>query len=465
MESRDYSALSDVTVALCTPRGAGALALIRASGSGVFDLVGHHAQLSGKQRLPEVATHTIHHGFFVTPVGEKVDEVLFLAMRAPRTFTGEDTIEITCHNNPFIIDRIIQILIASGASAAGPGEFSRRSVVNGKMDLTRAEAINELISAHTERALKQALEQLSGSLSAYCKKLHDNLVELISYCEASFEFLDEEQRDIDFDALVRERLSIFVEELQKVSVDFNQQQRLKEGVRIAFVGSVNAGKSTLFNKVVGKSRAIVSPIAGTTRDSIEAQIVVEGIFWTIIDTAGIRKTGDVVEVQGIERSYAEAAQADVVLMIIDMSRALSREEQEIYTSLATLYPQKIIVVGTKADLEKKADISFLQSHALHVVSENDLASIAAVIQEIQHKVAQLFTEHQAPFLLNERQYHITQKLLATSQHLVRECQSSLEYELILVSLYVMLESLGEMTGRDAREEVMDNVFRSFCVGK
>lgn len=465
MESSPNPAMWDVAVALCSPRGAGAIALIRASGAGVFELLAPHASLSGKQSLADVSTHTIHHGHLVSSTGERIDEVLFLAMRGPKTFTGEDTVEITCHNNPFIIDRIIQTLIAAGAVAAGPGEFSRRSVMHGKMDLTRAEAINELIAAHSEQALKRALEQLSGSLAAYCKNLHERLVELISYCEASFEFLDEEQRDIDFDALVREKLVLFVEELKKVSVNFNQQQRLKEGVRIALVGAVNAGKSTLFNNIVGKKRAIVSAIAGTTRDSIEAQVVVEGSFWTLIDTAGMRKTGDSIESEGIERSYAEAARADIVLMVIDMSRALSHEEQDIYTSLAAQYPEKLMVVGTKADLPRVADLSLFLTLPFAFVTELDQKSIEELQEILQAKVAKLFAEHNSPFLLNERQYLITQKMLSTSQHLVEQCRSSLEYELILVSLYVMLESLGEMTGRDAREEVMDNVFRSFCVGK
>lgn len=455
----------DVAVALCTPRGAGAIALIRASGAGVFELVGRYAQLSGKNLLASVATHTIHHGYLVSDSGERIDEVLFLVMHAPRTFTGEDTVEITCHNNPFIIDRILQTLLASGAVAAGPGEFSRRAVMHGKMDLTRAEAIHELIAAQTEQALKRALEQLSGSLAAYCKNLHDRLVELISYCEASFEFLDEEQRDIDFNALVRERLESFVTELKKVSVDFSQQKRIREGVRIAFIGSVNAGKSTLFNNVVGKKRAIVSPLAGTTRDSVEAQIIVEGSFWTLIDTAGIRKTGDVIESEGIERSYAEAAQADIVLMIIDTSRVLSPEEQEIYASLVSQYAEKIIVVGTKSDLSVVADLTFLGLQQIVSVSEKNRESVAELQVVLREKVLKLFTAQNSPFLLNERQYLITQNLLVTSQHLVEQCRSSLEYELILVTLYVMLESLGEMTGRDAREEVMDNVFRSFCVGK
>ena len=294
----------DTIVALCTPRGSGSLALIRLSGNNAVAIADACTRLSSGNTLQESQSHTIHHGHIVD--GEtKVDEVLFFLMRSPRTFTGQDTIEISCHNNPFIIEKIMTCAIIHGARHAQAGEFSKRAFLNGKIDLIQAEALNELIHAPTERALQTSLAQLKGSLSHYLSTLETDLVTLIGLVESSFEFLEEEQRDLSINQLIQAKLHALYAKIKELKNNFNQQKHIKQGIRITLIGTVNAGKSTLFNALLNQERAIVADLEGTTRDSIEATLYKKGNFWLLIDTAGLRNTDDQIEQQGIQRSMQD----------------------------------------------------------------------------------------------------------------------------------------------------------------
>ena len=330
----------DTIVAQCTPTGSGALALIRVSGPQAFSLVTQCSKLSNvptnlltnqsanpfthlstPKTILTLPSHTIAHGFIIEPQKTnrtknicKIDEVLFFVMHAPRTFTGEHTVEISCHNNIFIIEKIIHILIQLGARLAQPGEFSRRAVENGKIDLLQAEAINELIHANSQQAIQQSLAQVTGTLSLFVHQLEKKTLKILALCEASFEFLEEE---INFSDQIRELVSDLLETIRIVQTSNEQQRQLREGVRIAIIGSVNAGKSSLFNTLVGKNKAIVTPIPGTTRDLIESGLYQDGVYLTLVDTAGLRNTEDIIEKEGIERAYREAHIADLVLLVSD----------------------------------------------------------------------------------------------------------------------------------------------------
>ena len=317
--SNNYTFDEDTIVALCSPRGSGAVALIRLSGENAVKVVDKIAKLPSGKSLVESSSHTIHYGHVVDSSKkneEIIDEVLFFLMHAPKTFTGQNTVEISCHNNQFIIDKIIQQAILYGARAAGPGEFTKRAFLSGKVDLVQAESINEIIGAQTQLALKKAMSQLKGSFSNYIQKLEEEINALLGIVEASFEFLDEEQRDLDFDGMIKNKIDELLADIEKIKINYDQQQQIREGVRISFLGAVNAGKSTLFNVLLKKDRSIVTEIAGTTRDSIECGIYRSGNFWTLVDTAGLRKTKNVIEKQGIDRSWNEAKLADIVLLVI-----------------------------------------------------------------------------------------------------------------------------------------------------
>lgn len=448
-------------IALCTPKGSGALSLIRLSGNGIFAIATKLAQLAHNKKIAKLPTHTIQYGKIVDHNGQIIDQVLFFVMHAPHTFTGQDTIEITCHNNPFIIETIIQAAIRAGARLAKEGEFSRRAVLEGKIDLIQAEAINEVIQAQNQYALKQSLAQLSGSLSAYIERIEKLLIQALAFCQASFEFVEEEGLTFEDDM---RRIIVQIQALiNHIKQTFDYQQHIRQGVRIALIGSVNAGKSSLFNALLKQNRSIVTDIAGTTRDTIEAGIYRNGTYVTLIDTAGLRHTNDIIEKMGIERSEQEAHAADIILLIQDSSCQLTDQELAVYKGLQERYSTKIINLCTKSDL-----ISAIP-HAIHdciPVSSKTSTNLDTIETAIANKIGDIFKRLESPFLINQRQQILLIKLEQQLTLIYQLLNTSfLEYEIIAFHLTESIAQLSELTGKSISEEAMDTVFRTFCVGK
>src|SRR5579872_7292061 len=388
-------------IAQCTPHGSGAIALLRLSGSNAFEIADVISKLPGKKIISQQPTHTIHYGWIIDADGNHLDQVLFLAMRAPHTFTGDDTIEITCHNNPFIIQNIMQAALKAGARLAQEGEFSRRAVENEKIDIMQAEAINDLIHANTQLALKQSLSQLEGSFTQWIATIEKQLITALAFSEASFEFLDEE--NMQFNTQIKEIMATVLHTIANLKNTFNQQQQIRNGIRIAIIGSVNAGKSSLFNALLKQNRAIVTNIAGTTRDAIEAGLYKNGNYWTLIDTAGLRTTDDIIEQMGITRSYEEAQKADIILLVFDSSCTLTNAEAAVYQEILTHYRDKIIIIKNKSDLPQQ-DNSLL--HNQEVIMTSHITDNSSSIESaIQTKITTLFTTITSPFLLNQRHYN------------------------------------------------------------
>ncbi len=472
-------------VALCTPQGSGALALIRLCGQNVFSIIESISKLACGKKVSQVESHTIQFGFIIDPeislskdtnsIGyNKIDDVLFFLMRAPKTFTGQDTIEISCHNNPFIIEKIIQLSCRYGARMARPGEFSRRAVLNEKLNLVQAEAINDLINAQNELALKKSMEQLHGTLSNFLLGLQADFVKLLGVVEASFEFIEEEQRDIDLNETIKSYSLQILNKLNEIKVNFSQQKQIREGVKISLLGLVNTGKSTLFNALINQERAIVSQIEGTTRDTIESSVYDNGIFLTFIDTAGLRQTGDVIEKQGIERSLSEAQRADLILLVFDASQKLNLEQKNRYKEIIDLYIEKVIFVVNKIDQSdfEKADASaselrtFLKGYNnIVAVSAKERSGMSALLQAVKSKIKEIFLMQQSSFLLNQRQARLITEIELKFDSVVKDQLNSLEYELIAYKLKEILELMFELTGRNINEHVLDSVFNEFCVGK
>lgn len=464
----------ETIVALCTPRGSGAIAIIRISGSDAIEIADECAQLSSGQSLRDQFSHTIHHGYVINKQHnphEIVDEVLFLLMKAPKTFTGENTVEINCHNNPFIINRILQCAVAMGARIAKAGEFTKRAYLNEKIDLLQAEAIRDLIHAPSEEALKASLAQSKGSLSQHIKHLEQEILMLLTLTEASFEFLEEELQDIAFHQNVKDKMYSIQTLVQKLKATFDEQHIVRDGIRIAIIGNVNAGKSTLFNALADKNRAIVSDLAGTTRDSIEYSVVQDGIFWQLIDTAGLRSTHDTIEKQGIERSFEEAKTADIILLVFDGSKPLEIQELTFYENFYKEHNKKIIVIINKADITEvttstlKNQLQALQISDYLSVSAKNVIGIDVLKTTIKEKINLIFKQLSSPYLLNQRHIALLTELDNKLKFIANSYLDSLEYELVAYQLRNLLEQIAEMTGKQASEEILNTVFSTFCIGK
>lgn len=443
-------------IAQCTPRGSGAIALMRVCGINAIDIVDRITKLASGKKLIDLPTHTIHYGSIINQ-SAATDNVLFLLMRAPKTFTGQDTVEITCHNNQFIVEEIISLAINAGARLAQEGEFSKRAVMNGKIDVIQAEAINELIHAQTQMALKQSLAQLEGSFSHWLSTLEKDLLKALALSEASFEFLDEE---MEFAPQIQQLIATVQNKISSIKKTFNQQQHIRQGIRVAIIGSVNAGKSSLFNALLNQNRAIVNAQAGTTRDVIEAGLYKNGNYWTLVDTAGLRQTDDMIEKEGIKRSLEEAHKADIIILAYDSSREITSQETIVYDEIKQKYTHKIICVLTKADSSIDAAIDGIS------VSSQNKQNIDILEQSIEQKIATLFASIESPFLLNQRQHNLLlaleHKLTAIISMLT---QKPVAYELLSIHLNDAIAHLAELSGKAISEAGMDMIFKEFCIGK
>lgn len=459
-------------IAQCTPRGSGAIALLRLSGLNAISIAQKISKLASGKTFQELPTHTIHYGYIVDSNDNHIDHVLFFLMHAPQTFTGQDTVEISCHNNQFIIEEIITLIVRAGARMAQQGEFTKRAVLNDKIDLVQAEAINELINAQTQVALKKSLEQLKGSFSYWVASIEKQLIKALALSEASFEFLDEE---MEFAPQIQEIIYSIQTTITAVKKTFNQQQQIRQGIRVAIIGSVNAGKSSLFNALLNQERAIVTAIAGTTRDVIEATLTKNGNFWTVVDTAGLRQTNDVIEQEGIRRSFEEAHKADIILLVYDNSREITREEKQVYEQFAEQYASKIITVFTKSDTLESLDLTLARSitQSLEQTTRNPILvssktkqNIETLEQIIEKKISNLFESIESPFLLNQRQHQLLIALEATLVQINQQLSNKpIAYELLSIHIQDAIVHLAEITGKSVSEAGMDAVFREFCVGK
>lgn len=446
-------------VALCTPQGSGAIALIRISGHGAVNLCASFAFLKSKKSLADISSHTVCYGNVIDQDGSLIDSVMFTVMRAPKSFTGDDTVEITCHNNPFIIQKIIHRALSLGALHAKAGEFCQRAFLNGKIDILQAEAIADLINSNNDIALKQSLGQIKGSLSAQIISIEEDLLKALSLCRASFEFIEEE--NIEFSATIIELMNNVIKRVKDLKNHSMAQKQIRSGFRIALLGTVNAGKSSLFNALIGHQRAIVTDIPGTTRDSIEEGFYINGSYWTLIDTAGLRITDNVIEQEGIIRSLQEAHNADIILLIYDTSEPLTETSAQFYKKITETYHQKTILIRNKCDLlNNTKDAIFLYCSAKTGFGIN------LIKDSISKKIETLYEHKVTPFLLNARQneliYSIDNQLINLEKILEKK---TIAYELAAYHLEEIIGLLSQLTGKSISEASMDKIFRDFCIGK
>lgn len=445
----------DTICALATPQGIGAIGVIRVSGEKTFEIV--NKIFKGKD-LTQVESHTIHFGtirdYAHNPEGKIIDEVLLSVFKTPRSFTKEDVIEISCHGSDYIIKYILKLLIQNGCQMAKPGEFTQRAFLNGQFDLVQAEAVADLIAADSEAAHKTALNQMRGGFSTQLKTLREELVHFASLVELELDFGEE---DVEF--AERDDLRILILKIQnflKILIDsFDAGNVIKEGIPVAIIGPPNAGKSTLLNALLNEEKAIVTEIAGTTRDVIEDILFIGGIKFRIIDTAGIRETKDVVESIGIERSKQAMQKAEIVIMLFENEPA----RQFLADTFAdTLNSKSVIWVRNKIDLGKAEAAAF----TINISAKNNIG-----IDELRNAlVAQTKLKKQADTMLtNLRHYEHLVKAHDALREVLNGLSLGITGDFLAQDIRLSLYHLGEITGQITTDDLLANIFSKFCIGK
>ena len=451
----------DTIIALATPPGIGAIGVIRLSGSKCIDIVN---ALFPKKDLSKQATHTIHVGFLQEDEFP-LDEAVISIYRAPRSYTGEDVIEISCHGSPYIQQQVMDACIRKGARVSRPGEFTFRAFINGKLDLSQAEAVADLIASNSSASHRTAINNIKGGFSEVLKQLREELIKFSALIELELDF---SQEDVEF--ADRKQLHQLVDVLsvttKQLLESFKLGNVIRNGVQVAIIGKPNAGKSTLLNTLLNENRAIVSDIAGTTRDTIEETLNIDGIIFRLVDTAGLREQStDVIERIGVERSHQKMKQSDVVVYLFDVNEVKATELKDVEEKLKE---QSInyLLVGNKSDLLQASELKekFKSNHTIYIS-----AKAKENISELRKQLVSLVTEGQVnlenTIVTNARHYEALQQVDKSLEDIRTGLNSNLPGDLLALDIRRCLHYLGEITGEITNEDQLDYIFSKFCIGK
>jgi tRNA modification GTPase len=450
----------DTICALATPNGVGAIAIIRLSGSKSKEI----ANRSFSKDILDKPSHTCHFGNFVSVQDETIDEVLLTVFDHGKSFTGEESVEISCHASPFIQKKILETLLNCGARLAEPGEFTMRAFANGNLDLSQAEAVADLIASQSRNAHNIALKQLKGGFSNELKDLREKLIHFASLVELELDFAEE---DVEF--ADRKELNQLVEDvikyISRLAQSFELGNAIKNGVPVAIVGAPNTGKSTLLNQLLGEDRAIVSDIAGTTRDVIEEELTIDGIQFRLIDTAGIREGAETIEAMGIERSKAKILQASVVLCLSDNSiegntKAVIAWAEEI---LAANPEKKLIIVANKSDLSQNSIEN--SGFPLINISAKHGEGIENLKEELVNMVVADFDIVNETIVSNVRHYDALIKTKSDLEKAKQALETNVTGDFVALDLRQAMYHLGTITGQITEDDLLGNIFAKFCIGK
>ncbi len=457
----------DNICALATASGQGAIAIIRVSGPDAVVLCDPLFQSKKKdKRLSDQASHTVHLGTFFND-GHLIDEVLVSVFKGPNSYTGENVVEISCHGSTFIQQQIIQVLINKGCRTAEPGEFTFRAFMNGKMDLSQAEAVADLISSSNEKSHHLALSQMRGGFSNEIKALREELIKFASLIELELDFSTE---DVEFADRVQlqELLNRLKQVLRKLIDSFALGNVLKNGIPVAIVGEPNVGKSTLLNALLNEDRAIVSPVAGTTRDTVEDEMIIEGMSFRFIDTAGIRDTQDQIESIGIEKTFEKINQAKVVLYLFDASTStFDRVSKELEKLEADTKGKQLIAIANKVDRGDATQIesTFGGIDNILFISAKQKANVERLKVLLTEKVKQGLLSNDDVIVSNSRHYEALSQALNHVVQVQEGLESGISGDLLAMDIRQSLFHLGEITGEITTDDLLDSIFRDFCIGK
>ncbi|MEH6619999.1 tRNA uridine-5-carboxymethylaminomethyl(34) synthesis GTPase MnmE [Maribacter arcticus] len=462
---------TDTIIALATPSGSGAIAIIRLSGPNAISIASNHFESISGKVLGKQKSHTIHLGFIKD--GENVlDQVLVSIFKNPNSYTGENIIEISCHGSPYIQQQIIQLFLRNGCRTADAGEFTLRAFLNGKMDLSQAEAVADLISSDNAASHQIAVQQMRGGFSNEIKNLRAELLNFASLIELELDFSEE---DVEFaDRTQFKELLTRIQKVLKSLIDsFAVGNVIKNGIPVAIVGEPNVGKSTLLNAFLNEERALVSDIAGTTRDTIEDEIAIGGIGFRFIDTAGIRETEDVIEGMGIKRTFEKIEQAQVILLLVDGSKLLA-DDQKLknivleYEKIKNQNPQKpLVLLINKADTLSESDKEIIGQYLNNI---NYLsAKTGQGVEELKNSLLEFVNtgalRNNETIVTNTRHYNSLLKALEEIEKVQIGMKENLSSDLMAIDVREALYHLGEITGQVTNDELLGNIFANFCIGK
>lgn len=452
----------DNIIALATPAGTGAIAVIRISGNAAIDLVADRFKSVKSKKLSMQKSHTIHLGHIVDDA-KFLDEVLVSIFKAPYSYTGENVVEISCHGSPYIQQQIVQLFLRKGCRMASAGEFTLRAFLNGKMDLSQAEAVADLIASDSKASHEVALQQMRGGFSNEIQKLREELLNFASLIELELDFSQEDVEFANRDEF-QKLLNRISEVLKRLIDSFAVGNVIKNGIPVAIVGEPNVGKSTLLNTLLNEERAIVSDIAGTTRDTVEDQISVNGINFRFIDTAGIRETKDVVERIGIERTFDKIEKARLIIFLFD-SPSFDRLELE---RIKNKYPAKeLLPICNKVDLLDKVEIDAIQREIPNTLflSAKHKTGIPELEEKLKSMVDSGTLNSDSTIVTNSRHYDALLKALEEIQKVKEGMEVEISSDLLAVDIRQALFHLGEITGQVTTDDLLGNIFSNFCIGK
>jgi tRNA modification GTPase len=455
----------DTITAISTPVGEGAIAIVRLSGPKAISI---STDLFAGKDLKQVDSHTIHYGKIIDPDTNNVaEEVMVSVMRAPKTFTREDIVEINCHGGIVAVNRVLEIVLKKGARLAEPGEFTKRAFLNGRIDLSQAEAVMDLIQAKSNKAMSVALNQMDGRLSKLIQKLRQNLLETVAHVEVNIDYPEYDDVEEMSHQLLRDKVTEVYTEVEKLLKVAKQGKILREGISTGIIGRPNVGKSSLMNTFIQETKAIVTDIPGTTRDTIEEYVNVRGVPLRLVDTAGIRETDDIVEKIGVERSHKVLQESDLILLMLNNNEELSNDDTDLFHLIK---PMKYIVIINKSDLEQKLDIEKVKK-----LAEGNPIIITSLLEEdgvdkLEQAIADIFFAGEIEtddltYVSNVRHIQLLNQSLQALKDALNGLEIGVPIDIIQIDVTRTWEFLGEIIGDTASDGLIDQLFSQFCLGK
>ncbi|MFU0791159.1 tRNA uridine-5-carboxymethylaminomethyl(34) synthesis GTPase MnmE [Virgibacillus proomii] len=456
---------TDTIAAISTPIGEGAIAIVRLSGPEAIAIA---AKVFTGKNLIDVASHTIHYGKIIEPETKEVaEEVMISVMRAPKTFTREDVVEVNCHGGMVAVNRVLEIVLSQGARIAEPGEFTKRAFLNGRIDLSQAEAVMDLIRAKTDKAMSVALKQMDGRLSALIRRLRQDLLETVAHVEVNIDYPEYDDVEEMSHEMMRTKTKEVYAEINNLLQVAKQGKILREGLGTAIIGRPNVGKSSLMNALVQENKAIVTEIPGTTRDIIEEYVNVRGVPLRLVDTAGIRETEDIVEKIGVERSRQVLKESDLILFVLNYNDVLTEEDEKLFAAIQGL---DYIVVINKTDLEQKLDLDRVQelSEGKPIVTTSLLKEEG--VDELEKAISKTFFAGEMDmgdltYVSNVRHIQLLKQAKKALEDAMKGLELGLPLDIVQIDVTRTWELLGEIIGDTASDSLIDQLFSQFCLGK